>query len=158
MAIVSTQTSVLPQIIVDGLIDEIQIDSLEANQVDWISNDQSGFIKVVFRGPNGYYIQVFDHRERSRKALNVRNYHLVFKCGGCRGRFAKKSGLYIALADIDDRSTDIGRYPDYPLVEGLVLTKLPIDKTKYRVYNSADGRAALHPDTGICFARRVIGK
>ncbi len=136
-------------IIAEGVVNEIRLDPKDADQVWWLDPETKEAVKLVFEGQSDDFIIVFDHRKTSVEALNegIDAFDAVFQRGNCLGRFAKKKSQYIALADQDDPKTDIK-----PLITGIVLTRVPFDRSKYRVM--AEGKA-YHLDTGICFCRQL---
>lgn len=137
-----------PRIIAEGVIKEITISSRDADMIQLMvmNPEQPGneVVKLVFSGPHGFYLMIFDHRKKSieafRKGLDA--FRRVFQRGGCLGRFARKSGQYVALADVDDPLTDIDSS-----LKGIVLTRRTLlNKGEYLVIDGA-----IHDDTRICF-------
>jgi hypothetical protein len=142
-----------PTVIVDAVLDEIRLSLRDVSQIGWLENHSA--IKLVFRGPRNYFVMVFDHRRASMEAFDkgIDAYREVFRHTPCLARFGRKTGQYIALVDLDDPESDIGKCGE-PLTRGVIFAKAPVDRMLYRVVVNGT-ETALHLDTGLCFARRL---
>lgn len=150
------QVKVVPRDVAVGRIKEIQLD-LEGVEAGLLNvEDQETPVVLVFKGPTGFYIPIYDHRQAVREAFQQGGdqtlqeaFESSVPCVG--GYRIKGNRQYIVLADLG--TLDIR---DGGEEEALVLIRFDREaKEKYRVAARPHDPVPMHRDTkiAVCEAR-----
>lgn len=138
---------ITPMVIAEGRVSVIDLDILECD-VQLLRSDDKSPLVLTFRGEDGFWINIYDHRTGTIEAFRkegLGGLDEIFSAVPCLCACRVKKGQYFVLADIG--TPDIA---DDGEGQGLVLTTLTqLDRKAYRVMRDGN-RDALHPATGIC--------
>jgi len=138
----------------EGRVTAIEISAEDAEDINWLrQDDPTSPVKLTFRGPNGYYINVFDHRKIIREATEPAGdgdwepfYKVFQKSVPCLAGFRlKRESQYIVITNLG--TADVA---DGGEQERLILTRQgEFDHSTHKI--PGKGRMIpLHLDTGIC--------
>jgi len=136
--------------IAEGRVGRIELDISGIN-CGRLSDDKDAPVVFEFRGPNGFYILLYDHRSEVIEAFESgddQRLEETFYQTPCLVGFRLKGGRtqYLVIAPIGTLDIHDGGEE-----ESLILTQRPImDQGSYRVMVGSNGIAAIHLDTKIC--------